>query len=345
MRRSLATCLVARLLRRLPVLTDRCHPASLRLVHAWVRHLHRPTLTPLPFVSDAPPPADGWLQRKKTGGIDANRPDDKPRDGTETDNPADGAPPPARNGADTAAPNPTGTVTATQEAGSGAHEQPPARDVGDARNALSNGHGHATNGAVPAAPVPSPAPTQALPPPATINWTYRDPMGVVQGALHWGLLGILARLPNYAGPFSGQLMQEWHKGGFFPAELNMKRVDIDVEWRPLREWEAIGGKQCFLTNLNVNQQPPGLATTSAAPPPAPPVQRLATITQPAAQMGFSPQTSFASTADPYQGITQPSRASTLDATGTDSTSSSYNAAFGVSILICARNLRLCHLAT
>ncbi|KZV95601.1 hypothetical protein EXIGLDRAFT_834204 [Exidia glandulosa HHB12029] len=270
----------------------------------------RPSLTQTPGVNGPLSPSlasprprmDGWLQRKKTGGFDGNRPDDKPRDGIEVDNPADGSAPTKGdstnlNGTDNAAQNPGDTAPAVQDAGTGAPE-PSSHD-----GALANGH--ATNGSGLGSSTNAP-PSVPLPPPATINWQYRDPMGIVQG------------------PFIGQLMQDWYNQGFFPAELHMKRIEFDVEWRSVREWEVIGGKQFFLVPLNISKPPPGLPPALAAPPPTPPVALSQTSIQP----GFSPQTTLASTTDPYQSITKPSRAATLDTTATDSTTSSYNATFG-----------------
>lgn len=110
----------------------------------------------------------------------------------------------------------------------------------------------------------------------------------------------------------------------------MKRTEIDIEWRPVREWEALGGKQYFLVHLEVNKPPSGLVQALAGPPPTPLVPITASHTQTSLQPGVSPQTTFANATDSFQRIPNPSRSSTLDTTGTDSTSSSYNAAFGVS---------------
>lgn len=265
----------------------------------------RPSFTQSPTVNGplspnvaSRPRMDGWLQRKKTGGLDGNKSDDRPRDGLEADNPGDGGANTvditATNGADQMQ-NPGDTTPAVQDSGSSAPEPAPQ----DALNALANGNGHTTNG-IGSHVSPSPS-VQSLPPPSAINWSYKDPTGVVQG------------------PFNGQLMHDWHNQGFFPQDLLMKRTEIDVEWRTLSEWEALGGKQFFAVQLTVNKPPP----ISAAVPSPPPVPALPQPLQP----GYSPHPTPASTTDSFHAIQKPSRTSTLDTTATDSTNSSYNAAF------------------
>lgn len=97
--------------------------------------------------------------------------------------------------------------------------------------------------------------------PDKIQWEYRDPQGVIQG------------------PFSGLEMHDWFKGGYFPQDLHVKRVE-DPDFEPLSQLiRRIGNqREPFLVPLqglvpltqggpswgpasgwsdSINQQPPG----------------------------------------------------------------------------------------
>ncbi|KAK7064621.1 GYF domain-containing protein [Favolaschia claudopus] len=97
---------------------------------------------------------------------------------------------------------------------------------------------------------PAPAPVQNGPPPgiqdlATVEWSYLDPQGQLQG------------------PFHARLMQKWFDDGYFTADLLMKRTHLDVNWVAVGELveiaQRLGSDKLFLT-------PP-------APPPPPGLNR------------------------------------------------------------------------
>lgn len=256
-----------------------------------------------PSLASPRPRMDGWLQRKKTG-LDGNKPDEAPREGDPADNPTDGGNGHTNSKPDERQGQQQAPRANAQDPGLGAPEPAP-QDVGQARDA-SNGYGNPANGA-PAPPPVVQAPP--LPPPETINWSYKDPTGTIQG------------------PFNGRLMQDWYDKGFFPAELTMKRTEIDADWRLVREWEVLGGKRFFLAQLPVQEPaPPGLGLGIGASPLLP-----SAVAQPqpvAARPSPSPQAKFATTSEAFQRAPQPSRTSTLDTAGSESTNSSYNAAYG-----------------
>ncbi|OSD05784.1 hypothetical protein PYCCODRAFT_1405668 [Trametes coccinea BRFM310] len=93
---------------------------------------------------------------------------------------------------------------------------------------------------------PQPAVDASKPPPglgdlASIEWSYLDPQGNVQG------------------PFRADLMQRWFNEGYFTPDLLMKRTHLDNDWTPVAELVRRAGDQpVFLTPLVHAVAPPGL---------------------------------------------------------------------------------------
>ncbi|KAH8101371.1 hypothetical protein BXZ70DRAFT_88074 [Cristinia sonorae] len=78
---------------------------------------------------------------------------------------------------------------------------------------------------------------------AAVDWSYLDPQGQVQG------------------PFRADTMQKWYDGGYFTADLLMRRTHLETEWKPVRVLQQLAvDTPIFLTPL----APP-------RPPPEPPV--------------------------------------------------------------------------
>ncbi|KAF8559289.1 hypothetical protein OG21DRAFT_1480668 [Imleria badia] len=94
-------------------------------------------------------------------------------------------------------------------------------------------------------PLPSPPPS-GLTDPASIEWSYLDPQGQVQG------------------PFRADLMQKWFDEGYFTPDLLMKRTHIDADWIAvgILERRAAGGK-IFLSQIS--NGPPGLTIHTESP--------------------------------------------------------------------------------
>lgn len=106
----------------------------------------------------------------------------------------------------------------------------------------TNGNGASANGTTPSTPADG-APTG--PPPgivdlSTIEWSYLDPQGQVQG------------------PFPAATMQKWYGDGYFTPNLLMKRTHLDTDWISVGEMIArVGHTRIFLTPIP-NAPPPGL---------------------------------------------------------------------------------------
>ncbi|KAH7914466.1 hypothetical protein BJ138DRAFT_1143807 [Hygrophoropsis aurantiaca] len=84
-------------------------------------------------------------------------------------------------------------------------------------------------------------PPPGLSDPASVEWSYLDPQGQVQG------------------PFRADLMQKWFDEGYFTPDLLMKRTHFETDWIPVGELErrASGGK-IFLSQPPASTGPPGL---------------------------------------------------------------------------------------
>ncbi|KAI0047672.1 hypothetical protein FA95DRAFT_1558882 [Auriscalpium vulgare] len=88
----------------------------------------------------------------------------------------------------------------------------------------------------------------AVPDLASIEWSYVDPQGQIQG------------------PFRADLMQTWYDQGYFTPDLMMKRTKMDLEWVPVGEMARRAGNQkVFLAPLEPNPAPPGLPRRHDSP--------------------------------------------------------------------------------
>ncbi|KAF7340057.1 GYF domain-containing protein [Mycena venus] len=98
-------------------------------------------------------------------------------------------------------------------------------------------------------------PYRMAPPPgirdlASVQWSYLDPQGQLQG------------------PFRADLMQKWFDDGYFTADLLMKRTHVDVDWVAVGELAEIarrsGSDKLFLAPP-VPPGPPGLSRPTDLP--------------------------------------------------------------------------------
>ena len=124
----------------------------------------------------------------------------------------------------------------------------------------------------------------ALVMPDRIQWEYRDPQGVIQG------------------PFSGLEMHDWFKGGYFPQDLHVKRVE-DPEFEPLSQ----------LIRRIGNQREPFLV----------PLQGLAPLTQGGPSWG--PASGWSDNPNQPPGTVQPPFANSFPTFGTTLTADQQNA--------------------
>ncbi|KAJ8520596.1 hypothetical protein ONZ45_g2628 [Pleurotus djamor] len=99
-------------------------------------------------------------------------------------------------------------------------------------------------------------PSAAAPPPAnptppsdlaSVEWSYLDPQGQVQG------------------PFRADLMQKWYEDGYFTPDLPTKRTNVDANWITVSELvvRAQGGKPFLMPFIVESLPPPGLGLNGA----------------------------------------------------------------------------------
>ncbi|TFK36780.1 hypothetical protein BDQ12DRAFT_724615 [Crucibulum laeve] len=82
---------------------------------------------------------------------------------------------------------------------------------------------------------------------ASIEWSYKDPSGQVQG------------------PFRADLMQKWYDDGYFTPDLPMKRTHLDTQWISVEELgQRAGNNKIFLTPAGP-VLPPGLSRRDSSP--------------------------------------------------------------------------------
>ncbi|KAF5375267.1 hypothetical protein D9758_000086 [Tetrapyrgos nigripes] len=82
---------------------------------------------------------------------------------------------------------------------------------------------------------------------ASVEWSYLDPQGQVQG------------------PFRADLMQKWHDDGYFTPDLYMKRTSLDSDWTSVGDLvRRAGGGKVFLTPP-APSLPPGLLRRTDSP--------------------------------------------------------------------------------
>lgn len=109
--------------------------------------------------------------------------------------------------------------------------QPPAQGSMDSLPAHSSAN-----------PVPVTAASQHVANLASVEWSYLDPQGQVQG------------------PFQSELMQKWYEEGYFAMDLLMRRVNLDEDWTPVGELaQRAGSERIFFFNFDAPAAPPGLS--------------------------------------------------------------------------------------
>ncbi|KAJ7293786.1 hypothetical protein C8J57DRAFT_1269996 [Mycena rebaudengoi] len=146
----------------------------------------------------------------------------------------------------------------------------------------------------PAAPNGPPPGIQDL---ASIQWSYLDPQGQLQG------------------PFRADLMQKWYDDGYFTNDLLMKRTHVDVDWVPvgdLAELARLSGSDKLFLLPPLSSAPPGIPRHNDLPG-----QGFATPVE---------QNSFTAPLQPAP--VRSLRSSTLDSYGGSNHSDSPSSSFG-----------------
>ncbi|KAG2368205.1 hypothetical protein BDR07DRAFT_1391499 [Suillus spraguei] len=129
--------------------------------------------------------------------------------------------------------------------------------------------------------------------PASIEWSYLDPQGQVQG------------------PFRADLMQKWFDEGYFTPDLLMKRTHIDQEWTAvgILDHQSAGGK-IFLSQFPTPTGPPGLSIrTDSSQNYSPATQNYSPAHEHNTFSGYQPvptRTLRTATLDPYLNSASPS---------------------------------------
>ncbi|GLB36523.1 putative GYF domain containing protein [Lyophyllum shimeji] len=77
--------------------------------------------------------------------------------------------------------------------------------------------------------------------PATVEWSYKDPSGQIQG------------------PFNAELMQKWYDDGYFTGDLPTKRTHFDSQWTTVDELVKRHGPNKTFLSPPLPVVPPGLA--------------------------------------------------------------------------------------
>ncbi|KAG1755061.1 uncharacterized protein EDB91DRAFT_270280 [Suillus paluster] len=122
--------------------------------------------------------------------------------------------------------------------------------------------------------------------PGSIEWSYLDPQGHVQG------------------PFKADVMQKWFDEGYFTPDLRMKRTHIDRDWTAvgILDRQAAGGK-IFLSQFPMSTSPPGLSIRTDSSQNYSPAHEHNTFS------GYQPvptRTLRSATLDPYHNSASPS---------------------------------------
>ncbi|KAG1885669.1 hypothetical protein F4604DRAFT_1727521 [Suillus subluteus] len=129
--------------------------------------------------------------------------------------------------------------------------------------------------------------------PASIEWSYLDPQGQVQG------------------PFKADIMQKWFDEGYFTPDLLMKRTYIDREWTAvgILDHQSAGGK-IFLSQFPTSTGPPGLSIrTDSSHNYSPAEQNYSPAHEHNTFSGYQPvptRTLRTATLDPYLNSASPS---------------------------------------
>ena len=110
--------------------------------------------------------------------------------------------------------------------------------------------------------VPSgpPPPLQDL---ASVEWSYKDPTGQVQGKARLSSHSI--DLTVVSGPFRADLMQKWFDGGFFSLDLPTKRTHIDSHWITVEDLLRRASDDKIFLSVPVPPAPPGLKRRTDSP--------------------------------------------------------------------------------
>ncbi|KAG1866280.1 hypothetical protein C8R48DRAFT_747549 [Suillus tomentosus] len=128
--------------------------------------------------------------------------------------------------------------------------------------------------------------------PASIEWSYLDPQGQVQG------------------PFKADLMQKWFDEGYFTPDLLMKRTHLDREWTAvgILDHQSAGGK-IFLSQFPTSAAPPGLNIRTDSSQNFTPAQNYSPAHEHNTFSGYQPvptRTLRTATLDPYLNSASPS---------------------------------------
>lgn len=122
--------------------------------------------------------------------------------------------------------------------------------------------------------------------PASIEWSYLDPQGQVQG------------------PFKADVMQKWFDEGYFTPDLLMKRTHIDRDWTAVGDLDRqAAGAKIFLSQFPMSTSPPGLSIRTDSPQNYSPAHEHNTFS------GYQPvptRTLRSATLDPYLNSASPS---------------------------------------
>ncbi|KAJ7169427.1 hypothetical protein C8R46DRAFT_1264215 [Mycena filopes] len=126
----------------------------------------------------------------------------------------------------------------------------------------TTGAPQATNGTDLGGPAVPNGPPPGLQDLASVQWSYLDPQGQLQGG------PLSAKLFLFIGPFRADLMQKWFDDGYFTADLLMKRTHVDVNWAAVGELAELarrsGSDKLFLSPP-APPAPPGLPRPNDSP--------------------------------------------------------------------------------
>ena len=99
----------------------------------------------------------------------------------------------------------------------------------------------------------------------SVEWSYKDPTGQIQGRELSACHQQLSKQFVYVGPFRADLMQKWYNDGYFSADLPMKRTHYDTHWTSVGELvKQSNGENIFLYPP-INAVPPGLGRANGSP--------------------------------------------------------------------------------
>ncbi|KAF8634404.1 hypothetical protein AX15_000856 [Amanita polypyramis BW_CC] len=82
---------------------------------------------------------------------------------------------------------------------------------------------------------------------ATVEWSYKDPTGQIQG------------------PFRADLVQKWYDGGYFSLDLPMKRTYLDTHWTTVEDLLRRASSDKIFLSPPLPIAPPGLVRRTNSP--------------------------------------------------------------------------------